>query len=671
MSSTVSVPAIAPEGLEELKTLWKSFDDVKSALGRITEVGGGDVKKQAARINNKIDSFEPTITLIGQIKAGKTALINAMVGQTDLLPSDVNPWTSVVTSLHLNSRRRPEGTKALFRFFDEEEWDRLVSTGGRLGELAGRAGFEEEKDEVRAQVVAMREKSRTRLGKKFEMLLGTSHNYNMINKDLIDRYVCHGGWDEEGEGSRGRFADITKLANLYLELPGYPTGLCLRDTPGVNDTFMMREQITINSIRDSRLCIVVLSAHQALSTMDMALLRLIANVDAREVVLFVNRIDELDDPANEIPEIEKNFRKTLKKHDVAEDVQIVFGSAFWALSALSDTVENLPGASGDAMEKWAKSDLCDEFMRDYDGLRDLAWKLSGVPALHRCISQRIIDGPGKAMLNEVRDEISNLVTSIETSDREVVLRHQSTQNQEVDKKALKAKLAAIEKRVVNSLSDSNEFARDELSERLTKSQTMFAERAVEALLSHLEAHGSDEVWQYNPAGLRMMMRSAYTAFGGAVEKTTQDVLNDACRSLEDVYTDVFGVEPGQVVLKPPATARLLPPTTVGQTIALDLNVSWWKKWWRNLRGADAATTRYSELVLKETSSIVSELTDEMAPALCNENAEILKEFLGTQSDTLLALADTAAADPAEHSENSTEKAEALNQTRQLIDSLAA
>ena len=193
MSSSVSVPAIAPEGLEGLNTLWSSFDDVKSALARISEIGGEDVKKQAARIENKIESFEPTITLIGQIKAGKTALINSLVGQTDLLPSDVNPWTSVVTSLHLNSRRRPEGTKALFRFFDEEEWDRLVSTGGRLGELAGRAGFGEEKDEVRAQVVAMREKSRARLGKKFEMLLGTSHNYDMINKDLIDRYVCYGG----------------------------------------------------------------------------------------------------------------------------------------------------------------------------------------------------------------------------------------------------------------------------------------------------------------------------------------------------------------------------------------------------------------------------------------------------------------------------------------------
>jgi len=200
---------------------------------------------------------------------------------------------------------------------------------------------------------------------------------------------------------------------------------------------------------------------------------------------------------------------------------------------------------------------------------------------------------------------------------------------------------------------------------------MFAERAVEALLSHLQAHGTDEVWQYNPAGLRMMMRSAYTAFGGAVEKSTQDVLRDACRSLEDVYTNFFGVEPGQVTLKPPATARLLPPTTVGQTIALDLNVSWWKKWWRNIRGANAATTRYSELVMKETGSIVSELTDEMAPALCSENAEILKEFLSAQGDALLSLADAASSDPAEQTENSSEKAETLDQTRQLIDALAA
>lgn len=672
MSSSTSSRPIVPDGLNQLDELWSSFDEVKSALTRVSEVGGEDVARRAAIINNKIDSFEPAITLIGQIKAGKTALINAMVGQTDLLPSDVNPWTSVVTSLHLNSRRRPEGTKALFSFFDEEEWDRLVTTGGRLGELAQRAGFASEKDEVRAQVAAMREKSSARLGKKFEMLLGTSHNYDSFDRDLIDRYVCYGGWDDdEGDATQGRFADITKLANLYLDLPGYPSGLCLRDTPGVNDTFMMREQITINSIRDSRLCIVVLSAHQALSTMDMALLRLIATVDAREVILFVNRIDELDDPANEIPEIEKNFRKTLKRHDVAEDVKIVFGSAFWAQGAIADTLENLPEASSDAMEKWAKSDLCDDFFTDYDGVRGLAWNLSGVPTLHRTIAQRVIEGPGQAMLNEVRDEVANLLTTIETSDQEIGLRRSSASDVTVDKKALKTRIKDVEKRLKSALSDSSEFARDELAERLTRSQTLFADRAVEALLSHLEAHGEDEAWQYNPAGLRMMLRSAYTAFGGAVEKSTQDIFIEACRTIEDLYTEFFGVEEGQVRLKPPATARLLPPTTVGQTIALDLNVSWWKKWWQSLRGPNAATARYSELVLKETSSIVAELSDEMAPALCDENLRILEEFLATQGAALIALADTDATLPADGNAQSSQKADALIETRKLIEGLAA
>ena len=59
---------------------------------------------------------------------------------------------------------------------------------------------------------------------------------------------------------------------FYLDLPGYPKGLCLRDTPGLNDTFMMREQITLNAISESRVCLFVLSAHQVLATMALALL---------------------------------------------------------------------------------------------------------------------------------------------------------------------------------------------------------------------------------------------------------------------------------------------------------------------------------------------------------------------------------------------------------------
>ena len=81
----------------------------------------------------------------------------------------------------------------------------------------------------------MREKSRKRLGRRFELLLGQEHDYGYVDRDLIQRYVCLGD-DFEDDGiahNQGRFADITKSADIYLPSPLVPIRLCIRDTPGV------------------------------------------------------------------------------------------------------------------------------------------------------------------------------------------------------------------------------------------------------------------------------------------------------------------------------------------------------------------------------------------------------------------------------------------------------
>ena len=669
MKSAVSTPAIAPKDLAQLDELWRSLDELRNAATRIASVESPHVAAEAVRIASKIDAFEPNVTLIGQIKAGKTALVNAMIGQTDLLPSDVNPWTSVVTSLHLNARNRPDGARALFHFFDEEEWDRLVSTGGRLGELAQRAGFESERDAVREQVLAMREKSRSRLGKRFEMLLGTSHTYDVVTHDLIDRYVCYGGWDEGEEGAedRGRYADITKLADLYLDLPGYPSGLCLRDTPGVNDTFMMREQITLNSIRDSRLCIVVLSAHQALSTMDMALLRLVATVDAQELVIFVNRIDELDAPSTQVPEIEANFRATLKKHHMSPDVPIVFGSALWAQAALSETMGDIPAPSRLSLLDWDGCNAAPEKL-ERETPQENTWRLSGIPALHTRIAAALAEGPGQAMLREARDGLSNLVSSIETS--RGGFSESRPALSERDTAVLSVRITGIEGEVGAALRDANTFAVDGLSERLKKAQQMFCSRALEALQSHLDSHGTGKAWHYNPSGLRMMLRTAYTAFCTETERRTTELYDETARRFEEVYTEVFGMEPGHVVLKAPIPARPQPPTGVGKTIALDLDVSWWRKWWKGFRKQDETATRYADLVTNETDSILRELSEDMAPALCRENEEIFAAFVEAQRAVLMSLAEGTGKDGA-GGDRGVSKVEVIDATRKLIDSIAA
>ncbi|MGD9295102.1 MAG: dynamin family protein, partial [Roseobacter sp.] len=407
------------KGLEDCYGFAESVGRLKDALETLRNIGDDNMLRRAERMLRQLDNFEPSVTMIGQIKSGKTSLVNALIGAPDLLPADVNPWTSVVTSLHLHPECADFEASASFRFFDEDEWDRLISGGGRIGELASRAGADEELEKIKRQVSDMREKSRARLGKKFEMLLGQQRDYGFVDKDLVERYVCLGEdlGDEEQDRKdvQGRFADITKSADLSLQRAALPMRLCLRDTPGVNDTFMMREQITIRAIRDSRICVVVLSAHQALSSTDMALIRLISQVKSRDVVIFVNRVDELSTPADQVSQIRESITRTLERHKGPREAEVIFGSALWAGFALQGRVDELPSASARALQNLAART---------DGKRigtsltvPDVWDMSGLPQLQAAIADRIVNGVGAATLQRIGASARNLASGLAAADR--------------------------------------------------------------------------------------------------------------------------------------------------------------------------------------------------------------------------------------------------------------
>ena len=162
-----SQPAFMRLGLEKLEAFRDEMADLEATLSDVTKLGGPDAEKKSSKLIKQLRAFEPSVTMIGQIKAGKTSLVNAMVGRPELLPADVNPWTSVVTSLHLNAPIPDDAPTASFQFFSQDEWDHLVENGGRIGELSSRAGADDELEKVRRQIAEMREKTKARLGRKF------------------------------------------------------------------------------------------------------------------------------------------------------------------------------------------------------------------------------------------------------------------------------------------------------------------------------------------------------------------------------------------------------------------------------------------------------------------------------------------------------------------------
>ncbi len=625
-------------GAEPLESLARRLDELRTAVSQLAEIADETSGIKIARLQEMLRAFEPAITLIGQVKSGKTTLVNAMAGVPDLLPADVNPWTSVVTSLHLAPEGAELGRGARFRFFDADEWDRLLSKGGRIGELANRAGAHDELDRIRDQIEAMRRKSRERLGRKFELLLGQTHEYEGYDRELIERYICLGdAVDAEAGGvqpwGQGRFADITRSADLHLRQDGLPLPICLRDTPGVNDTFMMREQITVRAIRDSRICVVVLSAHQALTSVDMALIRLISNVRAREVVIFVNRIDELSDPSAQVPEIEQSIRQTLKDQHAPADIEIIFGSALWGAHALRGALSELPADSAQALLNWAKGRLPEA--RRSGTPAETVWRLSGVPDLFAALSHRIAEGAGRDLVEKVSRSALNFANGLTKTagapgdPRPVTAR--------IDRSALEAEIVALATRQFRSLDGALEELVESYRKRIDRAHESFVERATESLVTHLERNGDGVVWEYSPTGLRMLLRSAYTVFGTATQQAIQRVMEASARDLGDLYARAFDAAPEDFAPRLPAAHRVPPPVFLGQTIVLDFKGRWWTSWWRRWRGYKALAQSFNELIRAETAPMVAELKEAQAEELCRAATGVLDEFLDEQRAILAGI----------------------------------
>ncbi len=630
-------------GMEDLAAFAKEAADVERALEQLEDVCGDDSRKSIVRLKKQLAEFEPSVTVLGQVKAGKTLLINAMAGWPDLLPSDVNPWTSVVTSLHLSPAEERAESGAKFQFMTEDEWRRLTTKGGRIGELAGRAGAESELKKIQDQISALRDKSRARLGRKFELLMGQEHEYGYFDKNLLERYICLGDdFDTETQDAvaddQGRFADITRSADLFLNCQSVPFRMCIRDTPGVNDTFLVREMVTIKAVRDSRVCVVVLSATQALTSVDMALIRMISNLKSREVIIFVNRIDELSDPANQLREIEDSIRETLKQHDGPQDAQIVFGSAYWANKVLNGDLNRMHERSTQALLAMAES-LPGNSIKDRSPA-EIVWEMSGLPRLMRIMSTQIVTSLGAPFLAKIASSAVAVATSQEAARRVRI----EGDSYATDRTAheIRTEFHRLAQENIEELEKSISEVFEDYHQRADRAHGNFVERATHSLLDHLERFGEQEVWEYDPTGLRVLLRSAYSTMGNRMRKVARQRYEKAVSDSAHLLYRCFGPSVEGIQIAVPDVPQIPSPVALAQTIALDFNDSWWAGWWRRTRGYKAFAKQFRKLICDETEDFMVQMKHVQTADIRTELTDELQSFLEMQKDILLDLVSGAA-----------------------------
>ena len=624
--------------------------EVGRHLSGLLEPAGASLVNDAIRF---VENQVCRIAVIGQIKAGKSSFINAFVQMPELLPTDVNPWTTAVTHLHLRAQH-PHEHAATFRFFNAEEWHQLAEGGGRLRELTEKLvpGFESEL--LRQHVTGLKEKAAARLGPEFGQLLGLVHAFPRLTEDLLRQYVCAGdqtGISFPGDAT-GRYADITKSADLYLPRGPFDYPVTVIDTPGTNDPFLVRDEITRRALQQADLYIVVLTARQALSAADIALLRILRGLHKERIIVFLNRIDELREIAADSEEVVGAVRARLNAEFPGAEIPLVAGSAWWGNCALAREAPEFDTClSGRAIKYFQIKNYLrrEDLVRpvgqgEAPNLRAALYEASGLQQINRALDQMLAGGQSAYVLRQLAASFTELARTSESTIRQELQSLSDTnttvlaasEHWDRELARLRKELQALQE-IGGVIDAASAQFREDMMAIVTEEMRLLRARLLGAigasaaherdgLICTLQAGASPTSWSFEALHLRRMLGQEFAQVFGRAEAR----LNALRRSVLPQLQGLLGVltRNQESSLLPEIGHRPHPPpslSSLGRAVALDLDTSWWSFFWRarprpEQRGAEI------ERLIEEAFHPVAEELVEAATANLIEHVEIATKW---------------------------------------------
>jgi predicted GTPase len=277
--------------------------------------------KEYSELINKIEKEKIKIGIIGQIKSGKSTLLNALIFADNILPVASTPMTASLTYLTYCDSKEPS---AEVEFYSKEDWkdieelakntdtdtyDERVKAAKELVEK-----LEKNKD-VKAQILSL-------LGKK-----------KKIRFEELKDYA----------GEEGKYVPITKAITIY-----YPHDrlkeVDLVDTPGFNDPVLSREERANEFFEEADVVIFLIYAGRPFDKTDREIVfDKIRTAGVGKVIVVLNKSDIIFEQEGNLEKAEKYVKekfneevnKFAEEHPTSakifREAKIISFSSLWAL----------------------------------------------------------------------------------------------------------------------------------------------------------------------------------------------------------------------------------------------------------------------------------------------------------------------------------------------------
>ena len=276
------------------QSIVKDFEVFKKRLADIIKSLGDEKflsKEEVEELINKLNREKLILSIVGQMKYGKSTFLNALLFGKPVLPTSDTPMTAALTALEYGNRKEAE-----VEFYTKEEWQEILT------KLQDNSLSPEEREALEHTVKT----AQKNLGANLEKFFGKKIRISFEN---LEDYV----------GAEGKYTPIVKMVKIFLPEENLKESQVV-DTPGFNDPVVSREKRAEEFLRISDAVILFLYAQRPFDKTDRDLLiRKIPASGISHVIVVLNKVDLLWDDIGDVEKVkefvEREFKKAISEID--------------------------------------------------------------------------------------------------------------------------------------------------------------------------------------------------------------------------------------------------------------------------------------------------------------------------------------------------------------------
>ncbi len=223
--------------------------------------------EEAAVVLEQIDNDILTIGVVGQMKVGKSTLLNSLVFGNDILPTSEIPMTATLTYISYG-----------------EKFSAKV-------EMISESDFKEISEKKNMQPSENIEIEEIKAAKELYGFICNVPNYKQffgktieVNPEQIDKYI----------GAEGEYTPLAKVVSLFVPDQNLK-GINIVDTPGYNDPVSSRDMTTKKFLSQANVIICVQEVLSVFTKSDITLIKeQIPKSGIGKIVIAINKKDSVN-----------------------------------------------------------------------------------------------------------------------------------------------------------------------------------------------------------------------------------------------------------------------------------------------------------------------------------------------------------------------------------------